>query len=194
MNGYDQVHLVLEKRLRSLERRSTSSGVVWEDPRRPETVPTRKPSHKEGPRESNHQLYRDYPAVSKEEIKPAPRTRTPEHIVASFRVPDKGMASRRPEAAEQERDTRQGDPGVSNLAPAARQTAEPTIAATAEVEDRDLEIQQQERYGRIERSRWNRCYRELRTLDIPRYLKKAGKEGRMIRIARFRLGNEMREG
>ncbi|EZA62834.1 hypothetical protein X777_01148, partial [Ooceraea biroi] len=63
-----------------------------------------------------------------------------------------------------------------------------------EVEDRDLEIQQQERYGRIERSRWNRCYRELRTLDIPRYLKKAGKEGRMIRIARFRLGNEMREG
>ncbi|EZA50990.1 hypothetical protein X777_10538 [Ooceraea biroi] len=63
-----------------------------------------------------------------------------------------------------------------------------------EVEDRDLEVQQQERYGRIERSRWNRWYRELRTLGIPRYLKKAGKEGRMIRIARFRLGNEMREG
>jgi len=62
------------------------------------------------------------------------------------------------------------------------------------VEQRDKEIQQQERFERIQRSRWNRWYKEIRTLGMPRYLKEKWKEERMIRVARFRLGNEMREG
>lgn len=34
----------------------------------------------------------------------------------------------------------------------------------------------------------------MRILGISKYLKEKGKEGRMIRVARFRLGSEMREG
>jgi len=34
----------------------------------------------------------------------------------------------------------------------------------------------------------------VRTIGVPRYLKEEGKEARMTRIARFRLGSEMREG
>lgn len=30
-------------------------------------------------------------------------------------------------------------------------------------------------------------------MRVPKYLRKKGKEKRMIRIARFRLGNEMKE-
>lgn len=63
-----------------------------------------------------------------------------------------------------------------------------------ELIERDREIQTQERAERILRSRSNRWYRELRTIRIPRYLKKRGKEERMMRVARFRLGNEIKEG
>lgn len=31
-------------------------------------------------------------------------------------------------------------------------------------------------------------------LGVPRYLQERGKEERMIRVARFRLGSEMKEG
>ena len=64
----------------------------------------------------------------------------------------------------------------------------------SELVKRDREVQAQERIGRILNSRWNKWYREIRTLGLPRYLKEKGKETRMIRVARFRLGNEMREG
>lgn len=40
----------------------------------------------------------------------------------------------------------------------------------------------------------NRWYKEVRVLGIPKYLKENRKEGRMIRVARFKLGSEMREG
>jgi len=59
------------------------------------------------------------------------------------------------------------------------------------VERRDREIQQQERFERIQQSRWNRWYKEIGTLGTPRYLRKKRKEER-IRVARFRLGNEMK--
>jgi len=34
----------------------------------------------------------------------------------------------------------------------------------------------------------------VRVLGVPRYLREKGKEGRLIRVARFRLGSEMRGG
>jgi len=61
------------------------------------------------------------------------------------------------------------------------------------VERIDKEIQQQERFERIQKSRWNR-YKEIGTMETPRYLRERRKEERMIRVARFRLGNELREG
>ena len=62
------------------------------------------------------------------------------------------------------------------------------------MEERDREVQAQERFERIGKSRWNKWYKEIRTVGLPRYLKEKGKEERLVRIARFRLGNEMREG
>lgn len=59
------------------------------------------------------------------------------------------------------------------------------------VERRDVEVLQQERFEKIQRSRWNRWYKErMRMMRIPRYLRERGGEERMIRIARFRLGSE----
>lgn len=54
-----------------------------------------------------------------------------------------------------------------------------------EVKRRDVEVQQQERFERIQRSR-NGWYKEIRVLGVPMYLREKGKEKRMIRIARFR--------
>jgi len=59
------------------------------------------------------------------------------------------------------------------------------------VEQKDKEIQQQERFERIQK--WNRWYKEIGTMGTLRYLREKWKEERMIRV-RFRLGNEMREG
>jgi len=63
-----------------------------------------------------------------------------------------------------------------------------------EIERKDVEVQQQERFERIQRSRWNEWYKNIRVLGVPRYLKERGKERRMVRVARFRLGSEMRGG
>lgn len=46
---------------------------------------------------------------------------------------------------------------------------------------------------KVQKSRWNRWYKEVRTVRLSRYLKERGKEKSMIRIARFRLKSEMRE-
>lgn len=62
-----------------------------------------------------------------------------------------------------------------------------------EIEGRDIKMQQQEKFERVQKSKWNR-YKEMRVLGIPNYLKEKRKEGRMIRVARFRLESEMREG
>lgn len=55
-------------------------------------------------------------------------------------------------------------------------------------------MQMQERFERVVKSRWNRWYRDIRTVGVPRYLRNNGKEKRLTMIARFRLENEMREG
>ncbi|XP_011881792.1 PREDICTED: golgin subfamily A member 6-like protein 1 [Vollenhovia emeryi] len=62
------------------------------------------------------------------------------------------------------------------------------------LEDRDRKVQEQEAGGKIRESRYNKWYKEIRTEGTPRYLKERGKEKRIRAIARFRLGNEMREG
>lgn len=55
-------------------------------------------------------------------------------------------------------------------------------------------MQMQERFERVVKSRWNRWYRDIRTVGVPRYLRNNGKEKRLTMIARFRLESEMREG
>lgn len=62
------------------------------------------------------------------------------------------------------------------------------------MEERDRELQEQEKWGCLREARYNRWYREVRTERLPRYLRDKGKEERRIIIARFRLGNEMLEG
>ncbi|CAL1671710.1 unnamed protein product [Lasius platythorax] len=61
-----------------------------------------------------------------------------------------------------------------------------------ELERRDRDIQMQERGRRIKESRYNVWYKEIAESRRPEYLERRGKEKSVIRIARFRLGNEMR--
>lgn len=61
------------------------------------------------------------------------------------------------------------------------------------IEERDREIQRQEGGRRIDTSRWNKWYKMVRTIEIPKYLREKGKEKRMKRVARFRLGCERRD-
>lgn len=46
---------------------------------------------------------------------------------------------------------------------------------------------------KIEKSEYNRWYGEIKGEGIPEYLKKGWRENRWRRIARFRLGSEIRE-
>lgn len=62
-----------------------------------------------------------------------------------------------------------------------------------EMEERDREIQRRERRERIEGARYNRWYKEIKGEGIPSYLKKGWGESRWRRVARFRLGGEVRE-
>lgn len=59
------------------------------------------------------------------------------------------------------------------------------------LKERNIKMQKQERVEKIQKSRWNK-YKEVRTLGLPKYLNKGRKEESMIRIARFRLGSEIR--
>lgn len=54
-------------------------------------------------------------------------------------------------------------------------------------------MQMQERFEWVVKSRWNRWYRDIRTVGVPRYLRNNGKEKRLTMITRFRLESEMRE-
>jgi len=58
----------------------------------------------------------------------------------------------------------------------------------------EREAQRAETWERIRESRYNKWYKEVKGEGIPEYLKKEWGESRWSRIARFRLGNEMREG
>jgi len=59
-------------------------------------------------------------------------------------------------------------------------------------EQRDRELQKEERWERIRGARYNRWYGELREEGIPAYLRKGWGESRWRRVMRFRLNNEMR--
>jgi len=62
------------------------------------------------------------------------------------------------------------------------------------VERREKVRQKEERWERIRNSRYNRWYASIKGEGIPGYLKQGWGESRWRRIARFRLGNEVREG
>jgi len=59
---------------------------------------------------------------------------------------------------------------------------------------KDKEKQEEERWEKIRESRYNRWYKEVKEKGIPEYLRKEWEESRWRRVARYRLGNEMREG
>jgi len=63
-----------------------------------------------------------------------------------------------------------------------------------ETEGREKERQRRERWERIVNSNYNRWYKVIKGRGIPGYLKKNWGENRWSRVARFRLGCEMREG
>ncbi|EZA50916.1 hypothetical protein X777_10743, partial [Ooceraea biroi] len=63
-----------------------------------------------------------------------------------------------------------------------------------EVLKREKEIQRKERGEKIGESRYNAWYKRVKCEGIPGYLKKGWGESRWRRVARFRLGNEMRGG
>lgn len=57
----------------------------------------------------------------------------------------------------------------------------------------DKERQRKERWEKIRISGYNKWYGRIKEEGIPRYLKKGWGENRWRRIARYRLGNEVRE-
>ncbi|KYN11576.1 hypothetical protein ALC57_16268, partial [Trachymyrmex cornetzi] len=63
-----------------------------------------------------------------------------------------------------------------------------------EIQERDREMQRVERWEKIRDSRYNRWYRWVKGERLPKYLSKGWGEGRWRRVARFRLGNEVKEG
>lgn len=58
------------------------------------------------------------------------------------------------------------------------------------LEQREREVQAQERLSRIEKSRYNNKYIEIRKAELPGYLKDNRGKARMRSIARLRCGNE----
>nr|XP_046472570.1 uncharacterized protein LOC124214348 [Neodiprion pinetum] len=62
-----------------------------------------------------------------------------------------------------------------------------------EIEEREREEQRKERWKKIGKSRYNRWYRLVKGEGIPAYLGKGLGESRWTRVARFRLGSEMKE-
>lgn len=64
-----------------------------------------------------------------------------------------------------------------------------------ELRSRGRQIEGQEKWGKINKSKYNTWYKYLWCEGIPRYLGRRDKKKEWWgRIARFRLGNEMRIG
>lgn len=61
------------------------------------------------------------------------------------------------------------------------------------MENDEREAQREERRRKIENSRYNMWYKRIKGEGLLGYLKKGWSEVRWRRVARFRLGNEMRE-
>ena len=62
------------------------------------------------------------------------------------------------------------------------------------IDRKEKERQRKERWEKIRDSRHNTWYKQIKEEGIPEYLRKGWTESRWNRVARFRLGNEMREG
>ncbi|KZC05506.1 hypothetical protein WN55_06989 [Dufourea novaeangliae] len=62
-----------------------------------------------------------------------------------------------------------------------------------EIVNRERRLQEEDRWKNIENSKYNKWYKMVKGRGIPGYLMKGWGEGRWQRVARFRLGNEMRE-
>jgi len=67
------------------------------------------------------------------------------------------------------------------------------IGGFGEIENKEREVQRRERWEKIEDSRYNKWYKGVKGGGVPGYLKKGWGESRWSRVARFRLGGEMRE-
>ena len=61
-----------------------------------------------------------------------------------------------------------------------------------EIEKRDREQQVIERWGKIEESKYSKWYKVVKKKGLPKYLEKGWGQRRWTRIARFRLGNEVK--
>ena len=59
---------------------------------------------------------------------------------------------------------------------------------------RGRRLEEVERWERIRDSRYNRWYGMVKGVGVPGYMKRGWGESRWIRVATFRLGNEMRGG
>lgn len=57
----------------------------------------------------------------------------------------------------------------------------------------EREKQRGKRWEKIRESKYNRWYKEVKREDIPGYLKKRWGESRWMKVARFRMGNEVKE-
>ena len=62
------------------------------------------------------------------------------------------------------------------------------------IEREDRKEQEKKRYEKKRQSRYNKWYREITVKRLPKYLRMGWKEERCKRIARYRVGNEMRGG
>jgi len=62
------------------------------------------------------------------------------------------------------------------------------------VEEMDRRKQREERWEKIRESRYNKWYMRVRSEGIPEYLKKGWTESRWRRVARYRMGEGVREG
>ncbi|KMQ82861.1 hypothetical protein RF55_21640 [Lasius niger] len=60
--------------------------------------------------------------------------------------------------------------------------------------EKKMKMQREERWEKIEKSRSNRWYQVIKGKGIPKYLKNGWGETRWQRIARFRIGDGVREG
>ena len=59
--------------------------------------------------------------------------------------------------------------------------------------ERERRAQEEERWRRIGEGKYNKWYGRVKGTGVPGYLKKGWGEDRWKRVAKFRLGNEMRE-
>lgn len=46
-----------------------------------------------------------------------------------------------------------------------------------EVKKSNIEVQEQKRFKRVQRLKWNRLYKEIRVWVVPKYLREKGKKG-----------------